>query len=196
MSRLVLLMLVLACAGFGWLPGPHPSLSAVESAAVESAPANPVASLLSGLTASDRPGRIAAIQALAKARDPRLVAFLDDYRQGSAYLLAGAVVLVPTIKDKAGIPLDPLTRQPLSAAVPESSLTALDVSGPTPRSWSNGASNASSHRASSRGTSWSGSSPGSSRRASPGGCLNSSSSAICMADRWRPCSRPGASPTS
>jgi urea transport system permease protein len=125
MSRLVLLLLVLAGAGFGWLPGLHSALVAAETA-----PADPVAALLSGLAASDRPGRIAAIQALAKARDPRLVAFLEDYRQGSAYLQAGAVVLVPVIKAKVGIPLDPLTRQPLSAAVPESSLTALDVSGP------------------------------------------------------------------
>jgi urea transport system permease protein len=83
-----------------------------------------------GLAAPERPARLQAIDALAHSKDPRLAGFLDDYRQGSAYRWAGRVVLVLEIRQGMGLPVDPLTREPLAAApVPVADLTALDVSG-------------------------------------------------------------------
>jgi urea transport system permease protein len=80
------------------------------------------------LASEEAPDRAAALRELALSGDPRLIPFLEDYRQGSAYLLDKRVVLVPEIKDGSGIPLDPLTRAPLGAAVTSENLTELPVS--------------------------------------------------------------------
>ena len=84
--------------------------------------------ILPRLAADDAAERAAALRELAISGEPRLVPFLEDYRQGSAYLLDGRVVLVPEVKDGAGVPLDPLTRAPLQAAVASDRLTELPVS--------------------------------------------------------------------
>jgi urea transport system permease protein len=86
------------------------------------------APILPRLAAEDAADRTAAIHDLALTADPRLVPFFEDYRQGSAYLLDGAVVLVLELKDGSGVPLNPLTRQPLAAAVASDKLTELTVS--------------------------------------------------------------------
>ena len=90
--------------------------------AVDAAP------LLPRLANDDAAVRAATLRELALSGDQRLISFLEDYRQGSAYLLGDRIVLVPEIADSAGIPLDPLTRSALSAAVPSSTLVELPVS--------------------------------------------------------------------
>jgi urea transport system permease protein len=86
--------------------------------------------LVTGLAAPEVAARLAALDALAATREPRLIPFLDDYRQGSAYTWNGRVVLVLDLRDGQGIPLDPLERSALGPAVAETALSALDVSGP------------------------------------------------------------------
>ena len=103
--------------------------------AVHAVEASTASTLLPDLAAEDRPARLAALQALGQARDPRVAAFLSDYRQGSAYrwIPSGKpplIVLVPVLRDGAGIPLDALSREALSTAVPQAELIALEVSGP------------------------------------------------------------------
>jgi len=80
--------------------------------------------------ADERAVRLKAIDALAHSKDPRLADFLDDYRQGSAYRWQDRVVLVPELREGVGIPLDPLTREPLATtAVPVTAMTPLEVTG-------------------------------------------------------------------
>ena len=86
---------------------------------------------LKALASPERPARLQAIADIAASRDSRAVAFLDDYRQGSIFALAdGRIVIVLEIVDGHGQPLDPLKRTPVGERIPESALTALDVSGP------------------------------------------------------------------
>ena len=87
--------------------------------------------LLVGLAAPERAARLQALAAIGDSRDPRAVAFLEDYRQGSAYLLTERqIVLVLSIVDGRGQPLAPLTRTPIGAPLAESALTGLEISGP------------------------------------------------------------------
>ncbi|MFM2089909.1 MAG: urea transporter permease subunit UrtB [Planctomycetota bacterium] len=92
------------------------ALSAVESSA------------LKGLASEDRDERLATLAALAQAKDPRLVAFLQDYLQESAYVWDGRIVLAPTLSDAGAIPLDPLTRAPLGPLAAKSTFTELPFS--------------------------------------------------------------------
>ncbi len=79
--------------------------------------------------ADDKAGeRAAALAELGASREPLLVAFFEDYRQNSAYLWNGRLVLVPELRDDQGVPLDPLTRKALGPAVPKSALTEVPVS--------------------------------------------------------------------
>ncbi|MBN8524949.1 MAG: hypothetical protein J0M02_06425, partial [Planctomycetes bacterium] len=84
--------------------------------------------VLPRLASEEAADRAAALRELALSGDPRLIPFLEDYRQGSAYLQAQRIVLVPETTDGSGVPLDPLTRAPLGAAVAISGLTELTVS--------------------------------------------------------------------
>ncbi len=87
--------------------------------------AGDAAALLPRLAADDQKERAAVLRELALTGDQRLLLFLDDYRQGSGYLLDGKVVLVPTLRAGSGVPLDPLTRVALGPAVTEKSLLEL-----------------------------------------------------------------------
>jgi urea transport system permease protein len=111
MPRIFLLLILFALAAAGEAPGD-------------------ASALLSGLLADQRPARLEALAAIGRSRDPRAAAFLEDYRQGSAFRWQGRVVLVPELKDAAGIPLDPLDRRALGAVQPESAFTALEASRP------------------------------------------------------------------
>jgi urea transport system permease protein len=91
--------------------------------------AGDASALLPKLASDDAVERLAALRDLAVSGDPRLVPFLEDYRQGSGYLLDQRVVLVLKLSDGFGTPLDPLTRQPIgSTPVPAAKLIELDVS--------------------------------------------------------------------
>lgn len=83
--------------------------------------------ILPRLAAEDAAERAAALRELAISGDQRLIPFLEDYRQGSAYLFEGRVVLVPELKDGAGTPLDPLTRAALGPVVPSAQLAELPI---------------------------------------------------------------------
>ncbi len=87
--------------------------------------AGDAAALLPRLASEDLKERAAALGELARTGDQRLLPFLEDYRQGSGYVLDGKIVLVPALRNGQGIPLDPLTRLALGPAVPEKSLTEL-----------------------------------------------------------------------
>lgn len=80
------------------------------------------------LSADDAKERVSAIESLAASGDPRLVRFFEDYRQGSAYLQDGRVVLVPETRQGQGVPLHPLSRETLGAALAVKSLGELPVS--------------------------------------------------------------------
>ena len=89
--------------------------------------------ILSTLASDDAAVRKDALVRLGASRDARLIPFLDDYSQGSAYRWKGRVVVAPVTSEtadgaKVAILLDPLSRRPLGAeAVPFSELTALDA---------------------------------------------------------------------
>jgi urea transport system permease protein len=83
--------------------------------------------ILPRLASEEAPERAAALRELALTGDPRLAPFLQDYIQGSAYLLDGRVVLIPQSADGAGVPLDPLSRAALGPAVALSSATELPL---------------------------------------------------------------------
>ena len=89
--------------------------------------------ILSALASDDAAVRKAALVRLGASRDARLIPFLDDYSQGSAYRLVDRVVVAPIASDgadgtKVAILLDPLSRQPLGAeAVPLGELTVLEA---------------------------------------------------------------------
>ncbi len=79
-----------------------------------------------GLLSDESTARRAAIATLADSRDVRLIPFLEQYGQGSAYRWHDRVVLVPELGD-TGIPLDPLTREPLAPAQAKSAFVELEV---------------------------------------------------------------------
>jgi len=83
---------------------------------------------LTPLSSDEGPARAAALKAIGASREPRLIPFLEDYRQNSAWLLDGKVVLVlDSLDDGQGQPLDPLTRVPLGALVAKSQLAEVPV---------------------------------------------------------------------
>jgi urea transport system permease protein len=83
---------------------------------------------LAPLAAERASERAAALQALAASGDLRLVAFLKDYQQGSAFLWRGQVVLVlEDLAKGAGQPLHPLTRAQLSPPEPATSFSELPL---------------------------------------------------------------------
>jgi urea transport system permease protein len=80
---------------------------------------------LNALGSEDGDARRAAIVDLGNSREPRLVAFLEAYQQGSAYRWTDRIILVTDNTDPAKL-LDPLTRE-VVATVPRSELVELDV---------------------------------------------------------------------
>jgi len=85
--------------------------------------------ILSRLSSDDAKERSDALRELATSGEVRLIPFLEDYRQGSGYVLDGRAVLVLEVKDGAGVALDPLTRVPIAGdAVPVARLTEMTVS--------------------------------------------------------------------
>lgn len=84
--------------------------------------------LLAGLLHEEAGERLAAIEALAKTGDPRLIPFFEAYRQGAAYAEGGRVVLVREGEGALVQTLDPLLGTPVSPTLrPLADLQELTV---------------------------------------------------------------------